>query len=61
MIREAKGGRGRSDPIRSDPARTSRRLLRAAKHPAPGALARLKATLRADDPNEIGAACGIKE
>ncbi len=59
VIREAKGRRGRS----IDPAWTNRRLLlRAGNTLSPRALARLKATLRADDPtDEIGAACGVKE
>ena len=57
--REAKGRRGRG----IDPAWTNRRLLlRAGNTLSPRALARLKATLRADDPtDEIGAAWGIKE
>ncbi len=59
VIREAKGRRGRS----TDPAWTNRRLLlRAGNTLSPRALARLKATLRADDPtDEIGAAWGVKE
>lgn len=59
VIREAKGRRGRS----TDPAWTNRRLLlRAGNTLSPRALARLKATLRSDDPtDEIGAAWGIKE
>ena len=59
VIREAKGRRGRS----VDPAWTNRRLLlRAGNTLSPRALARLKATLRADDPtDEIGAAWGVKE
>jgi transposase len=59
VIREAKGRRGRLE----DPAWTNRRLLmRAGNTLSPRALARLKATLRADDPtDEIGAAWGIKE
>jgi transposase len=59
VIREAKGRRGRS----TDPAWTNRRLLlRAGNTLSPRALARLKATLRADDPTDkIGAAWGVKE
>ncbi|TKJ29526.1 ISL3 family transposase [Blastococcus sp. CCUG 61487] len=59
VIREAKGRRGRLE----DPAWVNRRLLlRAGDTLSPRALARLKATLRADDPtDEIGAAWGIKE
>lgn len=59
VVREAKGRRGRS----VDPAWTNRRLLlRAGNTLSPRALARLKATLRADDPtDEIGAAWGVKE
>jgi transposase len=59
VIREAKGRRGRS----IDPAWTNLRLLlRAGNTLSPRALARLKATLRADDPtDEIGAVCGVKE
>jgi transposase len=59
VIREAKGRRGRLE----DPAWVNRRLLlRAGNTLSPRALARLKATLRADDPtDEIGAAWGIKE
>jgi transposase len=59
VIREAKGRRGRL----ADPAWVNRRLLlRAGNTLNPGALARLKATLRTDDPSdEIGAAWGIKE
>ena len=59
VTRQAKGRRGRS----VDPAWTNRRLLlRAGNTLSPRALARLKATLRADDPtDEIGAAWGIKE
>jgi transposase len=59
VVREAKGRRGRG----IDPAWTNRRLLlRAGNTLSPRALARLKATLRADDPtDEIGAAWGIKE
>src|SRR3954467_10844318 len=54
VTREAKGRRGRT----VDPAWTNRRLLlRAGNTLSPRALARLKATLRADDPtDEIGAA-----
>ena len=59
VIREQKGRRGRL----VDPAWTNRRLLlRAGNTLSPPALARLKATLRADDPtDEIGAAWGVKE
>jgi transposase len=59
VIREAKGRRGRLE----DPAWVNRRLLlRAGNTLSPRALARLKATLRSDDPtDEIGAAWGIKE
>ena len=59
VIREAKGRRGRLE----DPAWVNRRLLlRSGNTLSPAALARLKATLRADDPtDEIGAAWGIKE
>jgi transposase len=59
VTREAKGRRGRL----ADPAWVNRRLLlRAGNTLSPAALARLKATLRADDPtDEIGAAWGIKE
>ncbi len=59
VVRDRKGRRGRT----SDPAWTNRRLLlRAGNTLSSGALARLKATLRADDPtDEIGAAWGIKE
>ena len=59
VVREAKGRRGRS----VDPAWTNRRLLlRAGNTLSSAALARLKATLRADDPtDEIGAAWGVKE
>jgi transposase len=59
VVREHKGRRGRG----IDPAWTNRRLLlRAGNTLSPAALARLKATLRADDPtDEIGAAWGIKE
>jgi len=59
VIREQKGRRGRLD----DPAWVNRRLLlRAGDTLSPRALARLKATLRADDPtDEIGAAWGVKE
>jgi transposase len=57
VIREAKGRRGRLE----DPAWVNRRLLlRAGDRLSPTALARLKATLRVDDPtDEIGAAWGI--
>jgi transposase len=59
VTREAKGRRGRL----ADPAWVNRRLLlRAGNTLSPAALARLKATLAADDPtDEIGAAWGIKE
>ncbi|KGH44871.1 transposase [Modestobacter caceresii] len=59
VIRQGKGRRGRLE----DPAWVNRRLLlRAGDTLRPRALARLKATLRADDPtDEIGAAWGIKE
>jgi transposase len=59
VTREAKGRRGRS----VDPTWTHRRLLlRAGDTLPPRSLARLKATLRADDPtDEIGAAWGVKE
>ncbi len=59
VIREQKGRRGRS----VDPAWTNRRLLlRAGNTLSARALARLKATLRTDDPtDEIGAAWGVKE
>jgi transposase len=59
VIREQKGRRGHG----IDPAWTNRRLLlRAGNTLSPRALARLKATLRADDPtDEIGAAWGVKE
>ncbi len=59
VTRETKGRRGR----RVDPAWTNRRLLlRAGDTLSPAGLARLKATLRTDDPTgEIGAAWGIKE
>jgi transposase len=59
VVRDRKGRRGRG----IDPAWTSRRLLlRAGNTLGPRALARLKATLRADDPtDEIGAAWGVKE
>jgi transposase len=59
IVREAKGRRGRG----IDPAWTNRRLLlRAGNTLGPRALARLQATLRADDPtDEIGAAWGVKE
>jgi transposase len=59
VVRDRKGRRGRN----IDPAWTNRRLLlRAGNTLSPRALARLKATLRADDPtDEIGAAWGVKE
>jgi transposase len=59
VVRDRKGRRGRG----VDPAWTNRRLLlRAGNTLGPRALARLKATLRADDPtDEIGAAWGVKE
>jgi transposase len=59
VVRDRKGRRGRG----VDPAWTNRRLLlRAGNTLGPRALARLKATLRADDPtDEIGAAWSIKE
>jgi len=59
VIREQKSRRGRLE----DPAWVNRRLLlRAGNTLSPRALARLKATLRTDDPtDEIGAAWGIKE
>lgn len=59
VVRDRTGRRGRS----TDPAWTNRRLLlRAGNTLSPAALARLKATLRADDPtDEIGAAWGVKE
>lgn len=59
VVRDRKGRRGRG----IDPAWTNRRLLlRAGNTLGPRALARLKATLRADDPtDEIGAAWGVKE
>jgi transposase len=59
VTREQKGRRGRVE----DPAWTNRRLLlRAGNTLSPAALARLRATLRTDDPtDEIGAAWGIKE
>jgi transposase len=59
VIRETRGRRGRL----ADPAWVNRRLLlRAGDTLSPAALARLKATLRTDDPtDEIGAAWGIKE
>lgn len=59
VTREAKGRRGRL----VDPAWVNRRLLlRAGNTLSPAALARLRATLAADDPtDEIGAAWGIKE
>lgn len=58
-VRDRKGRRGRG----IDPAWTNRRmLLRAGNTLSSAALARLKATLRADDPtDEIGAAWGVKE
>ena len=59
VVRDRKGRRGRG----IDPAWTNRRLLlRAGDTLSPRALARLKATLCADDPtDEIGAAWGVKE
>ena len=59
VTREGKGRRGRLE----DPAWVNRRLLlRAGNTLSAAALARLKATLRADDPtDEIGAAWGVKE
>jgi transposase len=59
VVRDRTGRRG----CGIDPAWTNRRLLlRAGNTLSPPALARLKATLRADDPtDEIGAAWGIKE
>ncbi len=59
VVRDRKGRRGRG----IDPAWTNRRLLlRAGNTLSPRALARLKATLRTDDPtDEIGAAWGVKE
>jgi transposase len=59
VVRDRKGRRGRG----VDPAWTNRRLLlRAGNTLGPRALARLKATLRADDPtDEIGAAWSVKE
>jgi len=59
VIRDRTGRRGRG----MDPAWTHRRLLlRAGNTLSPRALARLQATLRADDPtDEIGAAWGVKE
>jgi transposase len=59
VIRETKGRRGRLE----DPAWVNRRLLlRAGNTLSLRALARLRATLRADDPtDEIGAAWGVKE
>src|SRR3954451_1926010 len=59
VIRDRKGRRGRLE----DPAWVNRRLLlRAGNTLSPRALARLRATLRTDDPtDEIGAAWGIKE
>ena len=59
VVRDRTGRRGRG----IDPAWANRRLLlRAGNTLGPRALARLKATLRADDPtDEIGAAWGVKE
>jgi transposase len=59
VVRDRTGRRGRG----IDPAWTNRRLLlRAGDTLSSAALARLKATLRADDPtDEIGAAWGVKE
>jgi transposase len=59
VVRDRKGRRGRG----VDPAWTNRRLLlRAGNTLSSPALARLKTTLRADDPtDEIGAAWGVKE
>jgi transposase len=59
VTREQKGRRGRL----ADPAWVNRRLLlRAGDTLSPQALARLRMTLRTDDPtDEIGAAWGIKE
>ena len=59
VVRDRTGRRGRG----IDPAWTNRRLLlRAGDTLSPRALARLKATLRADDPtDEIGAAWGVNE
>jgi transposase len=59
VTREQKGRRGRG----IDPAWTNRRLLlRAGDTLSPAGLARLKATLRSDDPTgQIGAAWGVKE
>jgi transposase len=59
VVRERKGRRGRG----VDPAWVNRRLLlRAGNTLSARGLARLKATLRTDDPtDEIGAAWGIKE
>jgi transposase len=59
VVRDRKGRRGRG----IDPAWTNRRLLlHAGNTLSSAALARLKATLRADDPtDEIGAAWGVKE
>jgi transposase len=59
VVRDRKGRRDRG----IDPAWTNRRLLlRAGNTLSPRALARLEATLRADDPtDEIGAAWGVKE
>ena len=58
-IREQKGRRGRlADPAWVNP----RLLLRAGNTPSPRAVARLRATLHADDPtDEIGAAWSVKE
>ncbi len=58
VVRERKGRRGRG----VDPAWTNRRLLLRVRNTlSAAALARLKATLRADDPtDEIGAAWGVK-
>jgi transposase len=59
VVRDRTGRRGRG----IDPAWTNRRLLlRAGDTLSSAALARLQATLRADDPtDEIGAAWGVKE
>jgi transposase len=59
VTRDTKGRRGRG----VDPAWTNRRLLlRAGNTLSLGGLARLRATLRSDDPTgEIGAAWGVKE
>ena len=59
VVRDRTGRRGRG----VDPAWVNRRLLlRAGDTLSPRGLARLKATLRTDDPtDEIGAAWGIKE